>query len=472
MQIALHSSLGGSDRNSIAPSSGEESTRRAFRSNRWKWWKASVWVKDISVFGIWQKPCETARDYQATPGFWFRNGARIIKNPGQPLVQNPDELPFMDFEFEDHFVNDGGALKPMNLRLMKKYYGAKLDMMFSQGCPYKCTFCSNDQLIELDKGNRKFRRHSVDFFLAELRYILSRYPPVYNLIIDDDAFMSLPLRLIQEFAARYKKEFSSLPFFVGGVIPASIDQQKCQVLMDAGMIKMRIGIQSGNRRIMREVFVRPLHEEKLVEGSEIAYKNRKKLAPFQYDLIVDNPWEHPNELKDTGRLVHRLKRPYTFALNSLRLLPGTTIFRMGEQAGFTKADQDIMPASYEQFMPNVLNLTLAFYNITRAPDFWVKYVLNRDFGDRTVTMKRYPRIGFLVGFVGLLKKSFHNLFRGDISLWPRPIDQWCGRLFVRRPTRASSTASSSVFAYEHALPCCNHDVAHVVPSPDRAQEHD
>ena len=40
------------------------------------------------------------------------------------------------------------------------------------------------------------------------------------------------------------------------------------------MIKLRIGVQSGNARIMKEVFVRPRHDQKLILGSEIAHKNR------------------------------------------------------------------------------------------------------------------------------------------------------------------------------------------------------
>ena len=107
------------------------------------------------------------RDHRKTRGFWFREGSTVVRNAEEPLVQDLDEFPFSDFEFEDHFVNDGGILKRMDMRLMKKYYGGKLWMMFSQGCPYKCTFCSNDLLIDLNDGYRRFRNHSVDFFLAD-----------------------------------------------------------------------------------------------------------------------------------------------------------------------------------------------------------------------------------------------------------------------------------------------------------------
>ena len=388
---------------------------------------------DISLLRL-MEALRDGREWRASAGFWFRDGERIIRNPRLPLVQNLDELPFQDFDFADHFVNDEGKLKRLDMRLMKKYYGAKLWTMFSHGCPYKCSFCSNDLLIDLDSDYRRFRRHSVDFYLAQLRHMLARYPHIYNLIIDDDAFLFLPVEVIREFAEKYRKEFQ-IPFFVSGIIPASIRREKFQILIDAGMIKARIGIQSGNRRIMREIFARPLHEERLIEGSEIAYTNRKKLGPVQYDLIMDNPWEHPEELKDTIRLVHRLKPPYTFSLNSLILLPGTRIHAMAEQAGLTGEDRGISPSSYERLMPNMLNLTLAFYNITKVPEFWYRRVMKRDFGARTVAMKRYPFTGRLIITAGMLKRAFHNLIRRDVSLWPRPLDGWFGRVLVGRRFR-------------------------------------
>jgi anaerobic magnesium-protoporphyrin IX monomethyl ester cyclase len=163
---------------------------------------------DVSLLRLAQA-LQEKRDWRATRGFWFRHEGGIIRNPEEPLVNNLDELPFMDFEFEDHFVNDGGTLKPMDMRLMKKYYGGKMWTMFSQGCPYKCTFCSNDVLIDLDSGYREFRKHSVDYFLAELRYVFSRYPYIYNVIIDNDAYMFLPLEIIREFAEKYGDEGSN-----------------------------------------------------------------------------------------------------------------------------------------------------------------------------------------------------------------------------------------------------------------------
>jgi anaerobic magnesium-protoporphyrin IX monomethyl ester cyclase len=412
---------------------------------------------DISLLHL-AEAVRNGQDYKTTRGFWFKEGDRIIKNPNEPLVMNLDDLPFLDFEFEDHIVNDDGVLKRMDMKLMKKYYGAKLWTIFSEGCPYKCTFCSNDMLIELDEGYRRFRMHSPAFFMAEVRYIYTRYPHIYQIIVDDDAFMFLPIEVIKEFAAKYRQNFK-MPFFVSGVIPASIEDEKFQILMDAGMVKVRVGIQSGNTRIMKEIFVRPLHDDKMQKGSVIAWRNRKKFAPVQYDLIVDNPWEHPEELKDTIRLVHTLKPPYKFALNSLRFFPGSTIYTMGLRDGFVDPNQKLKLASIIHYTPTLPNLTLAFYNVHRIPEFWFRYIMKKDFGDRTVTLPQYPIAGLIVNALASAKNLTHGLMRGDISLMPRPIDLWVARLMMKSRVPKEPDLRSPAYAFRHAVPLKNLEVS-------------
>ena len=60
---------------------------------------------DVSFLKLVQA-VKDGRDFRKTRGFWFRDGDQVIRNAGEPLVESLDEIPFMDFEFEEHFVND------------------------------------------------------------------------------------------------------------------------------------------------------------------------------------------------------------------------------------------------------------------------------------------------------------------------------------------------------------------------------
>jgi hypothetical protein len=156
-------------------------------------------------------------------------------------------------------------------------------------------------------------------------------------------------------------------------------------------------------------------------------------------------------LKDTLRLAASLKRPYTFAINSLTLLPGTTIYDMAEAAGFTRKDQKITLSTYVNFMPTALNLTLAFYNIAPVPRFWLRRVLRRDYGERTVTMKQYPRLGAVITALGVLKKMIHGIARKDVSPIPRPLDLLAARALIGRRGRKDGDLRVPR-EFEHCLP--------------------
>src|SRR5262249_19112953 len=78
-------------------------------------------------------------------------------------------------------------------------------------------------------------------------------------------------------------------------------------------------------------------------------------------------------------------------------------------------------------------------------------VLRKNFGERTITMKTYPRLGRIITTLGVLKKIVHGVARKDISAIPRPFDILAGKLFVRRKGRKDGDLSIPR-EFETALP--------------------
>ncbi|MFO0984234.1 MAG: cobalamin-dependent protein, partial [Planctomycetota bacterium] len=70
-----------------------------------------------------------------------------------------------------------------------------MSIITSRGCPYKCTYCFNKEIVDLYKEDggakrtKEYLRHfPIDRILGELRWLKERCPQMNTLIFDDDLF--------------------------------------------------------------------------------------------------------------------------------------------------------------------------------------------------------------------------------------------------------------------------------------------
>ena len=109
-------------------------------------------------------------------GLVFRDdGGNIRINPGRPLIEDLDELPFPAWHhlnLWDYF--DGGKLYPY------------VTLIGGRGCPFKCIFCLWPQVMH---GNR-FRFRSPENIVAEMEWVLDKWPGVRKgeFFFEDDTF--------------------------------------------------------------------------------------------------------------------------------------------------------------------------------------------------------------------------------------------------------------------------------------------
>jgi len=130
-----------------------------------------------------------------------------------------------------------------------------------------------------------------------------RFPFLQVMCLDDDAFFLRSDEEIEDFAAKYKERVK-VPMWVTGATPLSVTGSKLEPLAAAGLIAIRMGIQSGSSRT-KKLYRRSHSNRSVLQAVRLidGYRDRIKLR--QYDIILDNPWETEADLRETLLLLSR-----------------------------------------------------------------------------------------------------------------------------------------------------------------------
>lgn len=264
-------------------------------------------------------------------GFWFKNGADLIKNPQSALL-TPEELdsfPYQDFSNEVMYV-DSETMKPTDRKTYLNVQGTKYTTIWSIGCPYQCSYCGNTKFLENDIKYARARYQKPETIIDELIQFIGKYDFISFIEFQDDNFFLIKDEDILQFAKLYK-EHIGIPFFIPGIFPGVIrDETILDALIDAGMAKARMGIQSGSQKTLK-MFQRPTRHDKIVETANMLISKHPKLSPPFFDIIIDIPTEDDKDKEETISLLQSLKRPFFLYIYSLRVIPNTNLFEYSQQ---------------------------------------------------------------------------------------------------------------------------------------------
>lgn len=287
--------------------------------------------------------------HDEVPGIWTRAGDGIKDNGRAPLIDDLDALPFFDVSNQDHYVHAldrneivalDDALYQEILPLVPYFKSRQLvayRTMADRGCPHACTYCNVPTIKDMYQGSGTpyFRHRGVDHVLTELIEMRRRFPRVGALQLFDDTFFARPKKWLVDFAARYKGEVG-LPFYCQAS-PTTLSAEKLEILMEAGLVYVEMGIQTGSTRI-RKRYNRHETNRELVEGAKLvaAQVDKKRLLPPDYHVIIDNPWETPEDTLDTVRLLFDIPKPFGLCIASLIFFPHTGLYRQALAEGLIK----------------------------------------------------------------------------------------------------------------------------------------
>ena len=192
----------------------------------------------------------------------------------------------------------------------------------SRGCPYKCSYCINAVY-----KTRQVTLRSPAKVIAELIQIKQKFTRLKTIYFVDEVFC-WQREWVKEFVQLYR-EYIGLPFECDS-FPGRHSEEVIQILAEAGLRKVNIGLQSCSPRVLNEVFMRPQKAKNVLDDNNIYIKH--KVLPT-YDFIVDNPFETAEELLETVETVQKLERPNFFRIYSLFFFPYHLLTQRAEREG-------------------------------------------------------------------------------------------------------------------------------------------
>ncbi len=310
----------------------------------------SLEVADIICVGEGERPMrqlverlEAGKDPTDIASLGFRAGGpfgnpRTIRNPITPLEDNLDDYPFPDWDLAAQWVANKDGLVPARPDNLRKALDT-LRMETARGCPYHCTFCNNTALQELYKGRGKWvRLRSVDNVLAEIRYVLGRFPRIKSVNFVDDLFLVRREEEIDEFTAKYNQQVR-LPLQLDA-FPNTVTERKVRALAKVPIELISMGIESASEDTLRNIYRRPTAPKRIAQAIDTLNRHRVRT---EYHYIVSNPYEPEANVIETMRFIatHH-KGPSVLKVFPLMFYPGTPLYQRARADGLIGQRDDVV----------------------------------------------------------------------------------------------------------------------------------
>ena len=341
--------------------------------------------------------------YLDTKNFWLKKDGHVIKNPIRPLLQELDSLPIPDYECESHYILEKAAIVKAT-----PYYNALDSILIhsTRGCPNRCSYCCNSFLRELYLGKGEFiRSKSAEVIIKELEYYKDNFPKLRYIWFTDDTMFVKTARDLKIFAEEYKENIN-LPFQCY-VSPNTCDEEKLKMLLDAGLRKLEMGIQTGSEDISRNIYSRTISNVSIIEAAQTINKYKMKMDCPNYQVLFCNPYETEEDLIKTIVLLQKLPPPFHLQVFPLQFFPASKLYEKAKSEGILK--ENILVNYHDRIKALRLNVKEGYLN-------FIFHLING-----TITSKKMGYIPtFLIAI--LINKNIINFFKNHGRALPFLID--------------------------------------------------
>lgn len=316
-----------------------------------------------------------SRDYSHIPGIWLRNpDGTVNANPPSIRKDNLSLLPYPDHDESCHTVFHEGKLQPIIDPVWRSYIPGFMDthyVMSSRGCPHDCTYCCNSALRTI-AGGPYLRRRSPEHFIGEMLQIKNKFPNLKGFVFMDDSFFYGDQAWFRKFSELYRIEIG-LPFLCWAN-PVAVTRDRIDILVEAGLVGVHVGLESGSPRISKQIYRRKVSQEQFYKCMSILHDYRSKIVDIRVDVITDNPYESDDETAETVRVLSYLKKPFFVGIVSLIFYPKTSLEQSAVRDGLVSAGNDkLYNEEFFRYRPTMLNRLMR--SVPKTPGWIIRYLL-------------------------------------------------------------------------------------------------
>lgn len=230
------------------------------------------------------------------------NKENIIFTEPRPLIEELDNLPYPS---PCYYYSKGKFIKlPIP------------SVMASRGCPYNCNYCASNNM-----WGRRVRFRSPQDVISEIKYIIANQKERF-LSFYDDCF-TLNKKWLMEFCGLIIKEKLKINWQCITSINL-VDEEVFKKIIQAGCVKVNIGIESGSERILK-IANKNISLDVVRRIFKLAKKY--KISTTAY-IMLGFPTETEYDIRLTQKIIKEIKPNWVYC-NVLIPLPGTAFYNWG-----------------------------------------------------------------------------------------------------------------------------------------------
>lgn len=154
-----------------------------------------------------------------------------------------------------------------------------VQMHASRGCPFKCNFCLWNQVMY---GEGRYRTFAVNKVVDEMEMVAGKYG-AKEIYFDDDTFTGNKQHVMEISEEIIRRKLKVNWSCMGDAMVT--DEEMISLMAESGCIGMKFGVESGNKRILKEI-QKPVNFDRVRSVAKAcARKKIKTHATFTFGLL-------------------------------------------------------------------------------------------------------------------------------------------------------------------------------------------